>query len=609
MSTSEDLDRTLASSSRPVDVDDTRLTLVDEADRYELRRTLGKGGMGKIDLVYDRRIGRELAVKQIRKDALEQAGVRTRFVREARVQGQLEHPAVVPVYDLGLVSGVPYFTMRRILGLTLEEAIKLSAGNDPQAAEKFSRRRLLTAFVSLCLAIDYAHSRGVLHRDLKPSNVMLGDFGEVYLLDWGIAKVETSAYEPKTDPGETSLASTALGHAMGTLGYMAPEQLRGEHDEVGPRADVYALGALLFEILAREPLHPRSSKEVLQASTLNGTDARPSSRAGGRATPPELDEVCVRATALEADERYASARELATAVERYLDGDRDLERRRELAREHLAQAKALATQVHDRAQGPQDQVADRTEALRLLGLALILDPTEPESMRTLVQMLNEVPSKLPKDFERELAESAEKGRRSISTVGALVYLFGLVLLGGVSLLLQVRSWPWLSAMLLSVVGSAVASALFRKRRMRVGPPPPLFIPGVVVVAASTALFGPLLEAPMFAMLNIVAWSLHAEGLWRKVGVGCSLAAWLGPWVLELSGVLSPTYTVVNGDILIHGRMLAFHTFTPQLVLALLGVAVLVAASRMVGKFRDLRYQAELQRGWTAWQLRHLVPER
>ena len=609
MAVTDDLDKTLASSSRPVDVDDSRLTLVEDGDRYQLRRTLGTGGMGKIDLVFDRRIGRELAVKQIRKEALSQPGVRARFIREARVQGQLDHPAVVPVFDLGERDQVPFFTMRRINGVTLEEAIKLAAGPDPALREKYGRRRLLTAFVSACLAMDYAHSRGVLHRDLKPSNVMLGDFGEVYLLDWGIAKVETATYEPQTDPGETPVTATQLGQAMGTLGYMSPEQLKGEHEEVGARSDVYALGTLLFEILAHEPLHPRTSKEALQTSTLSGVDARPSTRPGGAGTPPELDEICVKATQLDPKARYATARELATAVERYLDGDRDLERRRELAREHATQAKLLASRVHDRTRGPQDQVDDRTEALRLLGLALILDPTEPESMRTLVEMLNDVPGQLPKDFERELAETAERGRRSISTVGVGVYLFATVVLGATFAYFGVRSWPWAITLLGTVALAGVLSFFARRRPHRSATPPPLFLPGVFVVIGATGLFGPLLAAPFFGTLNIIAWSLHAAGRWRLLGIAATLAAWLVPAVLELTGVMDPSYSVVNGDLVVHSRISIFHPGVTELMLLVVSVGVMISAAVMAGRFRDLRYEAELQRGWTAWQLRHLVPDR
>ncbi len=156
--------------------------------RYQPGELLGEGGMGEVRLARDARIGREVAVKTMRREI----GARgeSRFLREARVQGQLEHPAIVPVYDLGVTrDGETYFTMKRVRGRSLDSILEALAAGELDTVAEFTRRRLLTAFSQVCLAVEFAHARGVLHRDLKPANIMIGDFGEVYVLDWGLAKV------------------------------------------------------------------------------------------------------------------------------------------------------------------------------------------------------------------------------------------------------------------------------------------------------------------------------------------------------------------------------------------------------------------------------------
>src|SRR3954467_1599549 len=206
---------------------------------YQIGELIGRGGMGEVVVAQDQRIGREVAIKRIRSLDPSSDAV-NRFLREARIQARLDHPAIVPVYELGTdADGRPYFTMKRLAGVTLSR--KLSENGPVQP--------LLRAFVDVCLAIQLAHSRGVVHRDLKPSNIMLGDYGEVYVLDWGVARVLT---ETRRTTGPSLVVDpddgTTVGAILGTPGYMAPEQVRGH--EAGSKADVYALGAILFEILA-----------------------------------------------------------------------------------------------------------------------------------------------------------------------------------------------------------------------------------------------------------------------------------------------------------------------------------------------------------------------
>src|SRR5207244_2831623 len=148
---------------------------------------------GEVALVFDRQIGRDVALKQLRPEARRDDVARARFAREARIQGQLEHPAVVPVYDLGGADdGSLYFTMKRVRGTSLGDILSALSSGESAVAKRFSRRRILTAFGQICLTAHYAHERGVVHRDIKPDNIMLGDYGEVYLLDWGLARIEAT---------------------------------------------------------------------------------------------------------------------------------------------------------------------------------------------------------------------------------------------------------------------------------------------------------------------------------------------------------------------------------------------------------------------------------
>jgi serine/threonine protein kinase len=192
--------------------------------------------MGEVLRCRDLRIGRSVAMKRLRAG---RSGSRTvrRFFREARVQGRLQHPAIVPVHDLGVdPDGHPYFVMKRVRGRTLAQILSAQARGDSAMLERFGRRALLSAFARACLTLQYAHERGVVHRDLKPANLMLGDFGELYVLDWGLALVDGVADEvdPEVPLDDVSGDMTGEGTVLGTVGYASPEQCRGKRGTVGP---------------------------------------------------------------------------------------------------------------------------------------------------------------------------------------------------------------------------------------------------------------------------------------------------------------------------------------------------------------------------------------
>src|SRR5689334_52659 len=207
--------------------------------RFKLGTMLGRGGMGEVISAHDDVIGRRVAVKKLRSENPSEAAV-SRFLREARIQGRIEHPAIVPVHELSYdKDGFPFFVMKQVTGLTLAQVLKKQAQHDQAIIKRFSRRRLLTALSDVCLAIELAHTRHVVHRDLKPANIILGEFGEVYVIDWGIAKILDGGAEEFHDVHtfeETSIMSE--GMILGSPGYMSPEQIRHEKTIDG-RSDVY----------------------------------------------------------------------------------------------------------------------------------------------------------------------------------------------------------------------------------------------------------------------------------------------------------------------------------------------------------------------------------
>ena len=284
-----------------------------EADRrYDAVKELGVGGMGRVDLVSDSHLHRSIARKALltRSPQLE-----ARFLREARITAQLEHPGIIPIYELGeRADGTLYYTMKRVRGRTFREALLETEGVE-------DRLQLLSVFVDLCQAVGYAHSKGVVHRDLKPDNVMVGAFGETLVLDWGLAKVAGEA-EPSLAP-ETTLAIqpddsdlTRAGTVLGTPRYMSPEQASGEMNTLDARADVWSLGAMLHELLTGKVLFDGASvSDVLDA--VRDAEVTPPA---GPGIPPELAAIAMKALQKKRVNRYPDGAALALEVEAWRNG-------------------------------------------------------------------------------------------------------------------------------------------------------------------------------------------------------------------------------------------------------------------------------------------------
>lgn len=304
--------------------------------RLDLDQHLAKGGIGQIDVARDRELNRRVAVKRIQTKFATDARARIRFAQEAEITGELEHPAIVPIYHYGISEeGEPFYCMRLIEGRNLREVVAglfghNTSGRTNEQFESIEFRRLLQSFVTICRAISHAHAKGIIHRDIKPANIIIGDHGETMLVDWGLAKrldakgIEDSIsfnphtvdFEDNEDPAECHL--TLDGVAVGTPAYMSPEQA-SINGSVGTHSDIFGLGATLYFVLTgRAPYRSSTAQESLElAKDCSWNSARDVCSS----VPVALNAICQNAMAVSPLDRYASAELMAEDIERYLADD------------------------------------------------------------------------------------------------------------------------------------------------------------------------------------------------------------------------------------------------------------------------------------------------
>ncbi len=296
------------------------------AGRFRVLRPHARGGLGEVFVAHDEELGRQVALKEIRADKSDHQLVRSRFVLEAEITGNLEHPGIVPVYGLGCHDdGRPFYAMRFVQGDSLKQAIEQFREKLPRldaTAYNLELRDLLRRFIDVCNAIAYAHSRGVLHRDLKPDNVMLGKYGETLIIDWGLAKATGQRPSDRSRAPEAALVPPSSSDqvltqgVLGTPSYMSPEQASGRLDDLSPATDIYSLGATLYALLTGRP--------PVQGSTLDSTleyvkrvRMLPPRIVCNR-VPSALSSIAMKALSLRPEDRYASAQALAEDVQRFL---------------------------------------------------------------------------------------------------------------------------------------------------------------------------------------------------------------------------------------------------------------------------------------------------
>ena len=567
---------------------DSQPVSIPELPGYVPGETIGRGGMGEVIVAYDTALDREVALKRMKGSAPSRDAI-ARFMREAKVQARLDHPSIVPVHEVGTDSnGQPYFTMKRLVGTTLAQRLEQGGPVQP----------LLRAFVDVCFAIERAHSRDIVHRDIKPSNVMLGDYGDVYVIDWGVARVlktkRTStmfAAVDTLDPENAVDDETAVGAILGTPGFMPPEQLRG--DDVGPAADVYALGALLFEILAGEPLHPPGKPAI--SATLTKPTQSPAQRRPDRGIAPELDALCVAALA-EAKDKRPGARELADRVQRFLDGDRDLERRKILAREQLEIAlEAFA------------DPARREEAGQAASRALALDPESSEAAKLVSQLILEPPKQIPPELATALdAEEIELNKqRGRSATYAFLSLW--VMLPVFLLLQYVRSVPQLIALYAVVTGMAVISWDNGRRGKT---PTWLTMTGNLAVAL---MFSRLTGSFILTMGLICGQTLALSSRSFVASRSWPMLLWIGaatliPFSLEWFGVIESTWRMTPDGIVSHGTIMHTVRNSDVIVLAFSQTALALVVGLFAMSVTRAREAAQRRAFIQAWHLQQLMPK-
>lgn len=302
----------------------------EQRPRFDRVRLLGEGGMGQVELARDNDIRRTVAVKRLHADAQSEAAL-LRFADEVRIVGQLEHPAIVPVYDVGRdESGQVYLVMKHLSGETMEQIIEKLRAKDPAYAERFSLEHRVHLFMGVIDALRFAHARGVIHRDLKPANVMIGPYGEVTVLDWGIAKPVKSKQETDVQPldrtavdtQDSRLQETQFGSLAGTPLYMSPEQAAGRNAELDERSDVYSLCVLFYEWLTlQHPLENVQTVPEVLAATISGLNLEKlAERAVLSGVGGEWAQLLIRGLEKDRDKRFPSVSELEAAVRQVLDG-------------------------------------------------------------------------------------------------------------------------------------------------------------------------------------------------------------------------------------------------------------------------------------------------
>ena len=507
------------------------------SQRFIAGAEIGRGGMGVVFRCHDAELGRDVAIKVLKGGGPD---LRSRLAREARLQSRLQHPSIIPVYDIERSAGNELIVMREVSGQTMRAILRKQA---------MARRGLLSALSRVCMAIDYAHARKVIHRDLKPENIMMGEFGEVYIVDWGLA-IETDA------------EVQSIG---GTPGYTAPEQLEGRATE---RSDTYSLGKILLEILDPGELQ----------------DA-----------PPELLAIATRACAEDASTR-PTARQLADVIDRFLDGARDLALRKQIA--------------VDAAGAARDAMAanDRRVAMREVGRALALDPDHGDARSVLRDLLTAPPAQLPAEVGARSERERGRAIRAAASAGALGFILTVALLP-LEILMGVRSPEWFVTRAVLAVGAIVACSMLARHqqptRAALGV---AFAFSIATISCTSLVAGPFVLIPSLAVL--ISASLASLGGRRWVVLTtCVGLLMIGlPLALEHLGVVASSYTL-GENMVIHPRLIDFPPTLTPIYFFIKEAVIVVAVVMMLARFRDTLASAEQALAVHAWQLSQLLPNK
>jgi eukaryotic-like serine/threonine-protein kinase len=575
-------DDTLPDRHRAATASTDELALPQPLAAYVLGAVIGAGGVGEVIAAHDERIGRAVALKRLKTPDPTDDAI-ARFLREAKIQARLDHPSVVPVHELGHDElGRPYFTMKQLSGVTLQQRL----------AQRPQLPQLLRAFADVCHAIDLAHSRGIIHRDLKPANIMLGGFGAVYVLDWGLARELDGDRAPRRVPNAGDDVETGENELLGTPGYMAPEQIADAASVERP-ADVYSLGAILFEILAGVPLYPRGPAAL--AVELGEVERSPAQRVPDRTIPPELDALCVAMLARAPDER-PTAHQVAVQIEAYLDGDRDVSARRALARDDLARARVAFA------------AGERADAMRAAGRALALDPENREAAELVSRLMLEPPRE-PAPELRDVLRATDVETIRQHARSSMVSFILLLAFVPVAIWNGVRSWPVVVAIAaLAFVLGAVAFVLMRAPKRGFAVLPGYFIGSGIMVVLLARLCGPFMVVPAVACVFTMSGLMYPPLAKRPLFVvAITLTGWLVPVLLERLGILAATWRIAGGAIETTSYTLDIAGVPTQVFLYAATIVTILVTAFHASSLARSNLDAQHKLVSQAWHLQLLLP--
>lgn len=319
--------------------------ILDKNDKYKVDHLIAQGGMAMVFKAKDKNCRRSVALKIIRDRESQNQEIVHRFIEEAQIAAQLDHPNILPIYELNIDSqDTPYYTMKLVEGDTFDSLLNKIKRGDKETIGKYPINRLLQLYIKICEAVAFADSKGVIHRDLKPENIMVGEFGEVFIMDWGIAKIaekEDLPVENQIDDyielidsiskdSDFNTTTTIHGQILGTPCFMAPEQILSDRGTINSQTDVYALGGILYNILSLETPHPELDLKTLFKNKLAGKVQTPKKRAADCGNslahlpqgkiPEALSSICKKAMATRPEDRYAKANNVIQDINSYING-------------------------------------------------------------------------------------------------------------------------------------------------------------------------------------------------------------------------------------------------------------------------------------------------